>query len=156
MRPTNWCCPCVGLALFALLALLVVSAGGDIAAQDKPATRKAESPAERQKLLLEVSRKGYEESMDTYRQTQRSGQSIKPWVNVDQVYTWSVRWLRADTVGKNKNNVGAYEAHLRRMQRLEKVAKELRDAELVIKVEPLSAEFYRLEAEGWLADEKAK
>jgi hypothetical protein len=156
MRPTNWRSRC--LALLAPVVLLIVNASGDVpvAAQDKPAARKGDG-AERQKALLEVSRKGYEEAMDTYRQTQRSGQSIKPWVNVDQVYTWSVRWLRTDTVGRNKNNnVAAFEAHLRRMQRLEKVAKELRDAELVIRVEPLSAEFYRLEAEGWLADEKAK
>src|SRR5262249_20802282 len=130
MRPTNWCSRC--LALLAPVVLLIVNASGHgpVAAQDKPAARKAESPAERQKALLDVSRKGYEEAMDTYRQTQRSGQSIKPWVNVDQVYNWSVRWLRADAVARNKNNtVGAYEAHLRRMQRLEKVAKELRDAE---------------------------
>src|SRR6266850_3791743 len=105
MRHTNWRFPYLALVLLSsgLCCYLWHTADGSpkALAQNKVAARKGDS-SERHKALLEVSRKGYEESMDTYRQTQRSGQSIKPWVNVDQVYTWSLRWLRADSSQNDK------------------------------------------------------
>jgi hypothetical protein len=161
---------------FLMLGPLAWAASGGLQAQAPKATgvpaKSAEAPAQpaakspelerRLKHLarerLQVAQRGYDDAVDLYRHTQRSGQTIMPWVNVDQVYIWSRRWMEQECALSTKKSecVAAHEHHLKRLRRLEKLARELRNAELVTKLEPLAAEFYRLEAESSLAEAKAK
>jgi hypothetical protein len=73
----------------------------------------------------------------------------------EDVYIWSVRWLQAqrDLSPKHEDQVVALEAHLQRMTELKKQIQMLsRDLLLPVKVD--EAEWYRLEAELWLAKAK--
>lgn len=154
MRHRIWTRPFIALAALGALTLWQMRAASD---EPEKTPRKGESTAHMQSRL-DLARRGFEQSMGSYRKTQRSGQDISPWVKADQVYHWSLRWVRLDSTLNSKKDarVSAYEAHLKRMRQLEQVARTLRDAELVTVSEALAAEYYRLEAEGWLADEKAK
>jgi multidrug efflux pump subunit AcrA (membrane-fusion protein) len=75
-------------------------------------------------------------------------------VTFHQVAEWSRRWLEAEREqGGREQQVAAYEAHLARMKRLEDRMKAATQANAADKS---AAEFYRLEAEGWLQRAKGK
>jgi hypothetical protein len=73
-----------------------------------------------------------------------------------EVYNWSVRWLNAqrDLSSKKDDQIAALDGHLQRMKDLEKRVAALSGQ--VSELEASAAEFYRVEAELWLAREKAK
>ena len=71
---------------------------------------------------------------------------------------WSVRWLQAerDLNPKKEDQIGALEAHLKRIASLEKKVKAMMEGNVLPPVKVLEVEWYRLEAELWLAEAKAK
>jgi len=73
------------------------------------------------------------------------------------VYEWSKRWLEAELdLSVNKTDqVAAYAAHLDRMKLMEEKAKKVVAATRVESV-GWAPQFYRLEAETWLAKAKQK
>jgi hypothetical protein len=75
----------------------------------------------------------------------------------EEVYKWSVRLLRAqrDLSLKHEDQIVALEAHLKRMTELKKVVQNL-TRDLLPRIKDDEAEWYRLEAQIWLAKEKAK
>lgn len=72
----------------------------------------------------------------------------------EDVYRWSVRWLQAqrDVSPKHEDHVAALEAHLKRMTELQKQVKMLSKS----RTKENDAEWYRLEAQLWLAKAKVK
>jgi hypothetical protein len=75
----------------------------------------------------------------------------------EEVYKWSVRLLHAqrDLSPKREDQIVALEAHLKRMTELKKVVQNL-TRDLLPRIKDDEAEWYRLEAQIWLAKEKAK
>ena len=75
--------------------------------------------------------------------------------DIEVLYRWSHRWMDADVAASKtkQERIAATEAHLKRMQQLEKAAPELKK---VADVFPASAEaaatYYRLDAEDSLAE----
>jgi len=102
------------------------------------------------KARLEVARKGYAEARQLYKQAGRA--------SADQVCTWSYRWLQAQRAisSKKDNQIAALEAHRERLQDLQQRVKTMYQSGLVSLLEVTTVEFHRLEAELWLAREKAK
>jgi hypothetical protein len=76
----------------------------------------------------------------------------------EKLYWWSRRWMEAqqDLSEKKVDRVAAVQGHLDRMKKMEDVVRELYRNKFVSVVEMTAQEFYRLEAEGWLARAKAK
>jgi RND family efflux transporter MFP subunit len=112
-----------------------------------PGPREADLPA-LARAQVEVSRKAYEAARKSLDQTRRA----------EEVYTWSVRWLNAqrDVSNKKDERLAALEAHLQRMKDLEKRVEALHKGGRTSPLDPLAAEAYRVEAELWLAQEKAR
>jgi hypothetical protein len=123
-------------------------AKGPEAANDVPALLKAR---------LALAEKGYREAFEGLKRTRRVGNVLTLVAKPDEVYAWSVRWLQAQRAlsPKHEDQVAALEAHLRRMTKLQERVKELvRDLTPASKAD--EAEWYRLEAQLWLAKAKAK
>jgi hypothetical protein len=76
----------------------------------------------------------------------------------EKVYLWSRRWMDAEKelAVKKADKISAVQGHLDRMKKLEGVVKALLEGGLATSYDPPVAEFYRLEAEQWLAREKAE
>jgi hypothetical protein len=77
----------------------------------------------------------------------------------EDAYLWSRRWLEAERAlnEKQADQVAACEAHLNRMKDLEKAARNAHEAKLAKGPWVVSAaRFYRVEAEIWLAEARAK
>jgi RNA polymerase sigma factor (sigma-70 family) len=129
-------------------------------AKPKPkADKPAKTPDEMTTLLkarIALAQKGYEAAVPLLTQTKRFGNVLSPVGKPEDVYNWSIRWLQAqrDMSPKHEDQVAALEAHLKRMTELKEKVKQLaRDLLLGITVD--EAEWYRLEAELWLAQAKA-
>ncbi len=75
----------------------------------------------------------------------------------EDVYKWSVRWLHAqrDLNPKQEDQIVALEAHLKRMTELKKAVTNL-TRDLLPRIKEDEAEWYRLEAQIWLAKAKEK
>ncbi len=103
------------------------------------------------KARLQAARKVYEGYLSRY----KIGPS-QP-LDAEKLYQWSRRWLEAqqDLALKKADRVAAAEAHLARMRRLEQTMRDLARKE-VAPYEVAGAEFYRLEAERWVAQAKGK
>lgn len=86
----------------------------------------------------------------------------------ERFYTWSRRWMEAekDRSSKRSDQIAAVQAHLDRMRRLEEggiirdLAKRANTTFGNVSLPPgefrTSLEFYRLEAESWLAKAKSE
>ena len=76
----------------------------------------------------------------------------------DFFYVWSRRWAKAEREACKDiaGQVAALERHWERMKKLEQMTKKLAQRGFAARYEVPIAEFYRLEAEGWLAKAKAK
>jgi hypothetical protein len=127
--------------------------------EKKPEPAKdAKSPDEMTALLkarVAAAEKAYQGEWDGLGQTRRVG-NVLSWVGQpENVYTWSVRWLKAqqDLSSKHEDQVAALEAHLKRMTELQKQVKML-SKDLVPRFKEDEAEWYRLEAQLWLAKAK--
>jgi hypothetical protein len=109
------------------------------------------------KARAEAAQKTHAAAVKSLSQTRRVGDLVIPVGRPEDVYLWSVRWLNAqrDLASKKEGQIDALEDHLRRMQDLQRRVEKLAPG-LVTLTEVHSAEFYRVEAELWLAQEKAK
>lgn len=105
------------------------------------------------KARMEAARKTYELKWKKW----KAAEGIN---DPEDLYRWSRRWLEAqlDTSDKKTDQVAAYSAHVERMKWLEKFIKGLFEvgAKDAFRADVTATEFYRLEAENWLAQVKAK
>lgn len=131
-------------------------------AEKKPEPVKVAKPAEEITALLNArvatAAKTYQAAFDGLSRTRRVGNVLildteKP----EEVYTWSVRWLQAqrELSAKYEDQIAALEAHLKRMTELKKAVKDL-TKDLMPRIKEDEAEWYRLEAQIWLAKAKAE
>jgi len=95
------------------------------------------------------------ESWERLGRTQKFGNVLVLVGKPEDVYTWSVRWLTAqrDLSSKPEERITALEAHLKRMTELQNRIKSLNKDLLQPRAEA-EAEWYRLEAQLWVAKEK--
>jgi RNA polymerase sigma factor (sigma-70 family) len=155
MRTTKWT---VAVALVVGLALAGAGAGAfahSQQAQEPP--KKSEAPAAGpakedtlKKDLVEAARKTYEENRKLLRVSQE--------IRVEELYRWSRRWLEAELElggGKDRREA-ALRAHHDRMKELAKFAHSQVDAGLAWTSDASAADFYRTQAELWLARGQAK
>jgi RND family efflux transporter MFP subunit len=112
------------------------------------------------KARLEATQKAYEEAVEASQQLIQTRNLTIPLVKSEEVYTWSVRWLNAqrDLSSKKDDQVAALKGHLQRMKELQEQVARLRKGGVVSlsSLQPLAVESYLVEAELWLAQEKAK
>jgi hypothetical protein len=110
------------------------------------------------KTQLELVQKAYDAAVRLLEQTRRTGEIIIPLGKPDEVYLWSVRWLSAQRAMSDKktDQIAALEEHLKRMKDLQLRVTVLHKGGLANQLEPIAAEFYRVEAELWLMREKTK
>ncbi len=126
-----------------------------------PAPAKDAKPADEMTTLLKarvaLAQKAYETADKSFGEVKRIGAVNVLVTKPEEVYSWSVRWLHAerDLNPKGADHVAALEGHLKRMTQLEKKVKNLVPSLLPEPAE-FEAEWYRLEAELWLAQAKAK
>jgi outer membrane biosynthesis protein TonB len=110
------------------------------------------------KARVELAEKTYRGVFEGLTRTKKVG-TVLVLVTEDpeEVYTWSVRWLQAqrDLSPKQEDQIAALAAHLKRMTELKEVVKNL-TRDLFPRIKEDEAEWYRLEAQIWLAKEKAK
>jgi len=117
--------------------------------RDKPGPGAATAKARR-----DAAKKVYEASWDVYVHDSQIGRG-----DIEYYHDWSVRWMQAerDLVQKKAERIAAVEGHLKRMQvwkeRLDDGVKNGATRPLY---EVSAAEFFRLEAEDWLAAAKAE
>jgi hypothetical protein len=131
-----------------LLALLLAQQ----AVSAPPAKAETKDPSTLAKARAAAAQKVYEGALE-----RRKIDTNPP--GLDFLYTWSRRWAKAEReANKDKaGQVAALERHLERMKKLESMTKMMqRSGGFVARYEVFMAEFYRLEAEGWLARGKAK
>lgn len=143
----------------ALLAVsLALWAGTLVAADPAEEPRLAEDVTALRKMRVELARKGYDLAVPSLRETRRIENVLSLVGKPEEIYRWSVRWLQAqrEMSRKNADPVDALQAHLRRMIELEQEVGKLTAVGVYPKHTQLDAEWYRLEAQLWLAEEKAK
>jgi HlyD family secretion protein len=127
-------------------------------AQPAQEPQPAEETATVLKKRLVLAEKGYRTAANQFGEIKRP----RPGVNVlvirpDEVYHWSVRWLRADHEinPKQADRLAALEKHLTRMKELQSKVDSMVPEYLPTTV-GFDAEWYRLEAELWLSQAKMK
>jgi hypothetical protein len=128
-----------------LLGLLVA---GGLQAAPEPTPEK--TLADLAKARVEAARRTYTEMARNHKEGRITRTEI--------VYQWSLRWLAAerDVSPARADRVAACKAHWERMKELERMTKDQLRARFVPIEEATAAEFYRLEAELWLAKAKAE
>jgi hypothetical protein len=112
-----------------------------------------EKAAANAKARLDAARKTYEGMFARWR-TDPSAR-LRP----EDFYSWSRRWMDAEreVADKPEARVAAAQAHLDRMTKCEQMVRRKHDVGLdTFAYEVTGAEFYRLEAERWLAEAKAR
>jgi hypothetical protein len=117
------------------------------AAPNPPAAK----PAAKLALVKrDAARKTYEAVWKNNRE------ALVPFVEI--AYRWSRRWLEAERElsEKKADQIAALQAHWNRMKDLEKITLERFRAKVVPVEEASAAEFYSLEAEIWLKQEREK
>jgi len=122
--------------------LLGVGATSLLRADPVPASSKL---SRLRKAKVEAARQTYQVAWQNYKD------GLAP--AVEFPYRWSRRWLEAEremTEGKEEQ-VAACKSHLERMREMERIERELRRSRLNPVNELTAAEFYRAEAEIWLA-----
>jgi len=97
-----------------------------------------------------AGRKAYEETTLLYRE----GRSR----DLDRIYLWSKRWLDAqlDVSNAKADQEAAYEAHWKRMKQLEDLIDRRMRSGVGAAIEVPQVQYYRLEAELWLARARKK
>lgn len=125
----------------------------------KPEAAKDTKPKNDMTALLKArfaaAEKAYRGEWAGFSQTRRFGDVLSGVAQPENTYVWSVRWLHAQRAlsPKYEDQVAALEAHFKRMTELHKAVKEL-STDLMPKCKETEAEWYRLEAEIWLAKAK--
>jgi HlyD family secretion protein len=139
------------------LLWLVVAIGGMAHASERPEA--AEPADEITKLLLARARaaeKAYRDEFAGLTQTRRMGNTLVPVTRgPEDVYLWSVRWLKAQQQlsPKPEDQAAALQEHLKRMTELKETVNKL-SRDLLPRFKEDEVEVYRLEAELWLAKAK--
>jgi hypothetical protein len=107
---------------------------------------------ENAKGRLEAARKVYEGI------SQRARIDPNASLDPDKLALWSRRWMEAERdLGDTKEEkIAAVQGHLDRMKKLEGLVKAMRQSALVTPMEVAAQEYYRLEAEQWLTQARAK
>jgi hypothetical protein len=141
------------MALMAIPALVFWCSLFGQSPADRPVPpEKAEGkvPAALARARLDAARRTFDYLARNYREARPPAGEL--------VYRWSRRWLKAerDLAGTPADRVAAYQAHLARMRDLERVARDRARERFVPLEEATAAEYYRLEAEIWLAQVKEK
>ncbi len=136
---------------FRLAVLLLVLAAAPLAFHG-PVHGGPGDAAANAKARMEAARKVYEGSLRWYREG-----PVQP-LDPEKLYQWSRRWLEAqqDLATKKEDRVAAAKAHLTRMQALERITRLMHKGGSVRAFDVAAVEFYRLEAERWVAQAKAK
>jgi hypothetical protein len=135
----------IGAALVVGL-FLGVACWHNMAAEDKDQPARGTNTAN---ARVEAAKKVYEGSWEYYTQAPLEGHG-----DIEYYHDWSVRWMQAerDLSHTKAERIAALEGHLQRMrvwkERLEKGVKESRTESAYA---ASAAEFFRLEAEDWLA-----
>jgi hypothetical protein len=134
---------------FATLILVLAAAP---AALLRPAQAGQGEAAANAKARLEAARKVYEAYLDRYKRGEPQP------LNAELLYRWSRRWLEAqqELATKKGEKVAAAEAHLTRMRRFEEYLRGMHKSGVAATFDVAGAEFYRLDAERWVARAKAK
>ncbi len=134
-----------------VVGLAFVCAGLHSSAQDaqekvQPSPNHASAQARR-----DAAKKVYEASWEIYVQLPQNAHT-----DVDYYHDWSVRWMQAERdLGKTKaEQITALEGHLKRMQFWKDLQDGYRKKGQAGSDAPAAAEFFRLEAEDWLAAAK--
>jgi hypothetical protein len=152
----------IGGALFLALAVAVgclsLASAPQSAAQQAKNSKVDEEMATLLKARAALAQKTFNTVAEAFGETKRrGGGEIIMLVQPEEVYNWSVRWLRAerDLNPKGAEHVSALEGHLKRMKELETKVKALAPGVLSV-VQGREAEWNRMEAELWLAQAKVK
>jgi hypothetical protein len=92
---------------------------------------------------VEAAKKAHALAIDLY----KSGNELKP----EEVYTWSVRWLKAqqDLDGKESDRLVALKDHFQRMKDLGKLVEAMVKAGVSGTRDSAAAQYYVAEAEVW-------
>jgi multidrug efflux pump subunit AcrA (membrane-fusion protein) len=123
--------------------------------RDDPAPKPAAADAADVKALARARREAAEKVYGALLKQRQLGLAG---ADAEQFYLWSRRWLEAqrDASGTKEERLAALEAHLQRMTDVQKVAAQLAKAGQAPTWQGAAADFYRTEAELWLAQEKAR
>jgi hypothetical protein len=121
-----------------------------------PARADERSQTENAKARAEAARKVYQVMIERW-QKQGEIAGVRR-LELEDFYRWSRRWMEAerDAAADKAGWAAAVEKHLGRMREWEKTMREMHKVQLASPYEVVVAEFYALEAESWLAKEKAK
>jgi hypothetical protein len=136
------------------MATNFISAGGLVLglALLTPTARCDDKSVENAKARLEAARKTYRGMIERAK--------VDPNANADpeRLYLWSRRWMEAERelATKAEEKVAAVEAHLDRMKTREAFVRKMIEKGFASPVDLAAQEFYRLEAEQWLAQLKGK
>ena len=92
---------------------------------------------------VEAAKKAHAVTMLSY----KAGNELKP----EEVYTWSVRWLKAqqDLAGKEADHLVALKDHFQRMKDLGKLVEAMVKGGASGKKDSAAAQYYVAEAEVW-------
>lgn len=110
------------------------------------------------KTRLDLAKKGFEVTLIGLTEISRPAPGVNlRLVKAEEVHAWSMRWLQAERElsDKKADQIAALEDHLKRMKELEKRVKVL-IPEYAPPFEGTAAAYWIVEAEIWLAKEKAK
>ena len=123
-------------------------------------TKPADETAAILKARVALAERTYQEAWADFGRTQRIGNVLVLTAKPEDVYSWSVRLLKAqrDQSSKPEEQIAALEEHLKRMTELQKRVKQVGKDLLSPRAES-EAEWYRLEAQLWVTkakQEKAK
>jgi hypothetical protein len=113
-------------------------------------------PADPAPGLVELAEARYKAALKQYDETWTYYKQAR--IEVASVYVWSHFVLQAqfDLSDRKADQIAALEAHLDRMKRLETLIKKVRRLGFGQSIEVGAAEYYRLEAEYWIAHAKAR
>lgn len=125
----------------------------------KPEPAKNTKPADETAAILKarvaLAERTYQEAWADFGRTQRIGNVLVLTAKPEDIYTWSVRLLKAqgDQSSKPEEQIAALDEHLKRMTELQKRVKQMGKDLLSPRAES-EAEWYRLEAQLWLTKAK--
>ncbi|HLN28925.1 MAG TPA: hypothetical protein VK395_14355 [Gemmataceae bacterium] len=117
---------------------------------EKAATKDVPTVQKLADARVTAARKAYEETALLYREARTR--------DVDRIYLWSRRWLDAqrDAAKGKADEEAAYAGHWNRMKAVEDSVKNRLRSGAAAAIEVPAVEFYRLEAEIWLSQARAK
>lgn len=109
------------------------------------------------KTIAALSRDRVEAARKTY-QTMHKNYTEGRRVSEDTLYRWSLRWLEAEKelAAQPADRVAAYKGHYDRMRDLDRLIGRLQRAGQTTVDEVSAVEYYRVEAELWLARARAE